>query len=174
MPQLITTLRLLIKALAPKLLAILLILIGFMPVPLTGISFFVPLFDIMIIYYWSIYDPKLFPQWFIVVMGCLQDILCGLPLGVTALSNLVFREIIVMRRRFFIKEPFLLIWLSFTLLSLLIVCLKWIVAALVFKKIFPMEAALMQWLLTVSLYACMHWLFNKLYTLWPATVSYAK
>jgi rod shape-determining protein MreD len=161
------------RSLAPKLLALLLIVVSFLPVHLTGISFFMPLFDIMIIYYWSIYNPKLFPRWFVLLMGILQDILCGLPLGITALSNLLLREVIVSRRRFFIKEPFMLIWLSFALFSFAISCLRWGVATIVLDHAFPIEAPLMQWLLTATLYTCMHWLFNKLYILLPVR-NYAK
>lgn len=162
-----------LRLLAPKAMAILLILFSFLPFKLTGMSYFIPLFDIMIIYYWSIYHPKLFPEWFVLLMGILQDILYGLPIGVTALSNLIFREIIVSRRRFFIKETFVTIWLNFAMFSFIAAGLKWMIASIVFNELFSGEIMLIQWMLTASLYAWMHWLFNKLYMLLPS-VTYAK
>lgn len=163
-----------LKLVAPKVLAILLILFSFLPFKFTGVSYFVPLFDIMIIYYWAIYHPKLFPQWFVLVMGLLQDALYGLPLGVTAVTNLIFREIIVSRRRYFIKEPFLTIWLNFVLFSFIVAFLKWAMASFIFNELFAVEATMIQWMLTASLYAWMHWLFNKFYMMLPVSITYAK
>ena len=156
----------------PKILAIMLIILSFIPMGMPGISYFVPMIDIMIIFYWSIYHPKLLPQWFVLIMGILSDILFGQPIGMTSLSNLIFREITVSRRRFLIKEPFMTVWLNFALFSFGIACMRWMIASFIFHRFFSIDAAAVQWVLTASLYAWMHWLLGKVYVLLP--VSYAK
>lgn len=151
----------------PKITAIIVIFATVVPFHIPGIANFIPLFNIMMVYYWTIYRPSLFPVWFIFLLGLMQDALYGVPLGVHSFLNLVTWMIIVKNRRYFSKESFLEIWLNFCMVSLLIAVLNWIMFCLLESNLLAPTNAILQWLLSAVLYACIHYILNLVYSMLP-------
>ena len=48
-----------------------------------------PLFDLMAIYYFTIYRKGVFQLWFVCLLGVWSDALNNIPLGITALSYII-------------------------------------------------------------------------------------
>ncbi|MCD6034762.1 MAG: mreD [Rickettsiales bacterium] len=155
------------RYLAPKLLAVSLVVLGFVPLHIPVISHFIPLVDIIVIYYWTIYRPDMMPHWFVFLLGVLQDIFLGFPIGISAFINLIFWMVLITQRRLFMKEPFVIIWVVFLVFSFGVALLKWAVMMVFMQEFVVPDIVALQWLLTVALYPLIHGISNILYTLLP-------
>ncbi len=109
--------------------------ISAMPHPL-GVLTKIP-FIIIIIYYWSIYRPTLVPPILVFAAGLLFDLLSAAPLGLNAILLLAAHWIIADQRRFFMGQPFIVIWLAFGVLNTSIILIQWLVFGVVQTGLSP-------------------------------------
>ncbi len=161
-----------IRLLTPKIVAVLLIILSVIPLRIPGLAEFMPLFNVMIIYYWSIYRPELFPNWFVFALGIFQDALYGTPLGSTSLINLISRMAIISQRKIFVRESFLVVWSGFILFCLVISLLNWAIFSLFREHFMSIPMVLMQWVLSVVLYSCVHGVFSGILMILPDRQSH--
>jgi rod shape-determining protein MreD len=150
-----------LKLLLPKVLAILFIFLSYVPVGLFGLDSFFPAADIMLIYYWCVHRPQVMRSWFIFSIGLLKDILSGAPLGANSLSYLILRGLSLYKGES-LRRSFILMWQGFAIFLAIILLLKWFIFAFVFEKAPGINAAVMQFLLSVFVYPLFHSLFNIL------------
>ena len=73
------------RNLAPFAVTVMLALIGLVPVPAPGYAPVAPFLTAIAIYYWAIHRPDLMRPGTAFLIGLLQDLLTGGPLGVNAL-----------------------------------------------------------------------------------------
>jgi rod shape-determining protein MreD len=139
----------------------LLALMSAVPTRINGLQNFKPLLALTAIFYYTLYRPQLFSIYFIVFLGLFEDIIFGTVLGSNALINLVFYMITSAQQKFFLKEPFWVVWVGFTLSILIICCINWLLMWILVGKLLLSYDIVMQWLLTSSLYPIMHFLFSK-------------
>lgn len=158
---------------APKITAVMVVLATVIPFHIPGMSGFLPFFNIMMVYYWTIYRAELFPAWFAFLLGIMQDALYGNPLGVNAFLNLVVWMIINNKREFFSKESFLNVWFKFFIVSSLIAVLNWAIFSFLYGKMLIPTNAVLQWLLSAVLYACIHYILNIVYSMLPDRLSHS-
>ena len=76
-----------------------------------------PALPLIAVFYWTLYRPDLMPPVAAFVIGLLQDILGGLPLGVSACVLVGVHAAVNTQRRFFIGKSFAVVWLGFALVS---------------------------------------------------------
>lgn len=152
-----------IRTIILKIIIVLIILASTLPIHVEGISAFIPAFDLIIIFYWSVYKPKLLGPIFIMSLSLLEDIIYGMPLGITSLLNVIAQYIITSQRRYFLKEPFGFIWFGFGVFCLGMILMKWAVIGILHKKLYFANYIIMQWLLSVAIYPMMHSFFSKIY-----------
>lgn len=157
----------------PKLLALILLLVNFLPLKIPGMLFFFPLTSIMIIYFWCIYRPELMPLWFVFVLGVLQDALYGSHLGVMGLAHLILWVAVVSQRRLLVNEPFIVVWCGFIVFSFGIVFLEWGIISMLYKQVHPFGTACVRWLLSIALYVCMHYVFNVINKVIPPSKDFS-
>lgn len=105
---------------------------------LSLVSFAAPLSTIievpctlMILFYWAIYRPTLLPPVLIFIVGMCTDIIGGLPLGLNSFILLIVRQLIVDQRVFLTGQPFTVIWLGFSTVSFIALCLEWALFGLI-------------------------------------------
>ncbi len=91
-----------------------------------------PPFVLMAVYYWSIYRPSLMPVWFLFVVGITMDLLGGLPPGLTAITLVAAGWIISNQRRFFMAQPFIMIWLGFIMVSWICIVFQWLIHGILY------------------------------------------
>ncbi len=152
-----------LRSSAPKLAAVALVLVSVQPLSIPGITHFMPMVEVLCIYYWALHAPLLFPAWFAFLLGVLKDALYGTPLGMTALPNLLLLAAILSQRKFLIREPFWVQWCSFLLLSLAVMLIKALLALTILPAVRFQEGLLIQWLFTLLLYVPTHYMFNRLH-----------
>ncbi len=105
---------------------ILLLVIGTIPAP--GASLFINLLPAIAIYYWSLMRADFLFSSHVFLVGCLQDIISGAPIGLHAVIYLIVRMVAFNQYRIFLRRSFWLVWLAFsTLIAVLFIALAGIV-----------------------------------------------
>jgi rod shape-determining protein MreD len=151
------------RALAPFAVTVILVLIGMVPLYLPGWQRIVPSLALMSVYYWSIHRPDLLPPGAAFVIGLLQDLLGGTPVGLTALVFLLCHWMLVHQRGFFLAGSFLMLWSGFTVVVFGAALLQWLICSLLAGELLIINAALFQALLTLALFPLCGWLFIRVH-----------
>lgn len=147
-----------------KLLALLGLLITFVPLKLTGIHQIMPSLEILILFYWAIYRPNLLPIWFLFILGIIADSVMGTPLGASALTYIILYSILKKYRRLLGVETFMIIWGMCMAIMLPTILAKWFFISLFMGRFELSEALIFQWLLTIITYPVIHEISRRIYT----------
>ncbi|MDA0902691.1 MAG: rod shape-determining protein MreD [Proteobacteria bacterium] len=149
-----------------KVTALHLIAVLFTVFNLTNVGFFpdfIPLFDLMIIYYFTIYRSGVFGWWFLLLLGVWDDSLTGLPIGITAFSYLIGVKIFeILNHRLIIRENFTQIWQQFIAFSFFILAFKWVLLSIYYSTTYSIINPLIQIAISSLLYVVMHRFFDYL------------
>jgi rod shape-determining protein MreD len=82
-------------------------------------------FSVMVIYYWSIYRPRLLPPVLVFGAGIVFDAVSGLPLGLSAFVFLGLRWLVVDQRLFLMGQSFMMVWMVFAAMSAMCLVFQW-------------------------------------------------
>jgi rod shape-determining protein MreD len=154
-------LDLLARNLTPFALTLLLLVIGLVPLHLPGFSRVAPMLALAAVYHWSIYRPDLLPASAVFVLGVLQDLLAGAPVGLHAVIFLAVFGLVASQRRFLVRKPFVLVWLGFALVGIGATLGTWLLLMAYHWTLVSPRPAAYQYLLTVGLYPALAWLFLR-------------
>lgn len=156
------------RMLLPGGMTLLLFIIFLLPhLGFAGMAYFPPQILMISIYYWTIFHPASMPFWFIFLLGLISDSLFMAPLGITSLTLILFRLLILSQQHFLMKESFWGIWLGFAVSMALTQLLQWAITSAYFLSLLPFGPMAMQWVFTVGLYPLAHLLFNVFYNYLP-------
>ena len=136
----------------PGLLTLLLVFLGAVPIGAPLIGPVLPAFSLIAVFVFSIYRPDLLPHWLAFLVGLVQDLLIGGPLGLNALLLLLVQGLCSSQRRFLAGRAFWLVWLGFVLLSVPAALAQWAVACAYLMALIPIRDSLMQATVTVALF----------------------
>ncbi|AHC73903.1 rod shape-determining protein MreD [Candidatus Endolissoclinum faulkneri L5] len=103
----------------------------------------------MAVFYWTVFCPDLQPISLLFIIGLLQDIICGNPLGLTVVSLLLLHRLTLSQQQLLIKKPFLFICFAFMLIQLLISILSWLIMSLLHFCLILPDPAVYRYLITV-------------------------
>jgi rod shape-determining protein MreD len=142
-------------------LTVLLLFVSLLPVHIPGFVRIAPLFPLMAIYHWTIFRPDVMPPFAIFAIGLLQDLLTGVPLGVSAAVYLGVYGVVLSQRPFFLGKSFLIIWIGFALVAAAAGFASWIVVSALNLTLFNPSASFYQYLMTVSFYPLLAWAFMR-------------
>lgn len=146
-------------------LALMVLLFGLTPTYLPGLAQITPLYTLIAVYFWAVYRPDLLGYGLGFVLGILEDLLTGAPLGVGALSLLLTQWIVFNQQKFFHAKPFAVTWFAFTIVAFGAIILKWTCIGLIGDSGFtPFGDLFTTYLLTVAIYPVIAWLFSKAQT----------
>lgn len=158
-PNVWNRLDLVARSLSPFSITLLLVMAGMVPLRLPAFAPIVPALGLIAVYYWVIHRPDLMPAWAVFLIGLLQDLLGGGPLGVGVFVLLVVHAAVVSQRRLFTSASFMLMWAIFLPVAAGAFLLSWLFNSLMIDGIINPGAALFQYLTTVAFYPCLAWLF---------------
>lgn len=145
----------------PVLLTLILILLGAVPLNIAGYDTMMPLWALIAVYYWTIYRPDLMPAWAVFLLGLLQDLLGGGPVGLTALILVLMQSYCLSQRRAFATRSFLIGWLGFMLVAGGAAALAWAISSLYYLTLFRPDSSLAELALTIAVYPPLIWLFTR-------------
>ena len=147
--------------LTPFGLTVVLLIVGVVPLHVPGLGVVVPWLPLMAVYHWAIYRPELLPAYAVFVIGVLEDILTGLPLGVNAVVFLLVYGGGLSQRRFFVGKSFYILWLGFALVAGAASVANWVLVSLWNVTMLMPHALFFQFLTTVGLYPILAWVLMR-------------
>lgn len=143
-------------------IAILFVIMNISNIKIAGIANVVPLFDLMIVFYFSTLR-RAFALWFIFLLGIWNDALSGTPLGATALCYIILIKLfLMMNHKVLMRESFIQVWRQFVVFSFLFLSLKWLLVSLFNDNMQSLAAPLVQLVLSAAIYVPMHKFFDYL------------
>jgi len=90
-----------------------------------------PSLTLCMVYFWAIHRPELFGLGSAFVIGLMQDLLTGVPLGLTTLTLLLTRAGVTTQSLFFKGKPFMVHWWGFAIVAVLASLFTWVLAAMI-------------------------------------------
>lgn len=148
---------------AAGIVALALTLLGAMNLQVYGSAYVMPVFPVMLVFFWAIYWPEVMPRWFVFLLGVFYDTLFHLPLGLSSLLLLLLWSLITSQRTPLLKEPFMIIWLVFSLSASLYGALEWLGNSLYYRHFFSDATLWMRYLFTILTYPLIHKLLNSVH-----------
>ena len=136
----------------PLLATILAVVFNVVPLRLPDYAPLAPGLVLMAVFYWTVHRPDLMRPWAVFLIGILDDILSGTPLGVNSLVLLFVHWTIVAQHRVFRGKSFVLVWLAFALVALGAKLLLTVVAFAAGYGLLDPTVLLVQYVLTLALY----------------------
>jgi rod shape-determining protein MreD len=120
-----------------------------------------PILPLVSIYHWAIYRPNLLPVFAVFILGLLQDILVGTPVGLYALVFLTVYGIVTSQRRFFAGKSFIFYWLGFATISMLASFESYFLGSVWNFMILDFNAAIFQYLISLGIFPILAWFFLR-------------
>jgi rod shape-determining protein MreD len=152
-----------VRRLAPLLTGLLAVLVDLLPLPNPAPETLAPLTTVCVIYFWTLYRPDLMSPLAVFIIGLVLDAVGGMPLGLTALSFLIVRSVLLTGQGFLMAQPFLVIWGCFVLVVVAAGAVRWLLASLWWGHLFSIEPALLETVLTVAIYPVVGWLLARVH-----------
>lgn len=143
----------------PFVTALVCVLLGVVSWPLPYFGSVAPPLALMALYYWTIHRPDLLRPGMAFIIGLLNDLVQGLPLGLSALLYVGFQQILLHQRRFFAGHAFFMMWSGFVLTALAGKALEWAMVCLLGWQLVPVLPVAMQILLAIAFFPIPCWLF---------------
>jgi rod shape-determining protein MreD len=146
----------------PFALALLLVLLSALPATLPVFREAAPAWVFITMFYWSVYRPDLMPVQGAFAIGLLQDLLLGLPPGISALIYVALRGSAGIIARHATGRSFLKVWLLFVAAAVVAALARHLVMMLWHERLIDPSLAIVQLLLTVAAYPLAGWALARL------------
>jgi rod shape-determining protein MreD len=124
------------------------------------VNLVMPSLTLSIVYFWSIHRPELFGVGSAFVIGLLQDLLTGVPLGLFTMTMLLTRAGVATQGMFFRDKPFVVHWWGYALVAVLASAFTWVVAAMIQGVFAPPGQVFMALILNVLIFPLIFGLCN--------------
>ncbi|WP_207481598.1 rod shape-determining protein MreD [Arenibaculum pallidiluteum] len=148
---------------APLSTVLVLMLVGMVPLHLPGWGPVAPQLVLMALFYWAIHRPDLVRPSLAFLIGLLQDLLTGMPLGVNPLVYVLVYLVVLSQRRFFLIGSFGMLWLGFALIAAGASAVYWIAVCVLNMSLVQAGPAAAQAILTIALFPIFSWIFMRLH-----------
>lgn len=145
----------------PVLLTVALVVLNMVPLHVPGFSRIVPVLPLMAVYHWAVYRPHLMPPLAVFLIGLLQDVLSGAPLGVNAVVFLSVYGVVVLQQKFFAGKSFLVVWLGFALIAAGAAVESWLLVSVLSQTLVGGRAVAFQYILNLGFFPLIAWLFVR-------------
>ncbi|MDF1749712.1 MAG: rod shape-determining protein MreD [Alphaproteobacteria bacterium] len=159
------------RGLLPLLCTLCVVVISAVPTRLPMLPLIAPALSLIAVYYWTIYRPDLLNTFYILLLGALQDMLTGSPVGVTSFILLLTYLVVVSQRRFFHGKSFGVVWWGFMLVAFAAVVLTWIIHVILSGQFIDPRGATFGLMLTILLYPPLAALLSQAHKAVPARDS---
>jgi len=146
-----------------QIIAVFLAMLNLSDIKVNYLADFLPLFDVMIIYYFAVLRPGIFAIWFLFVLGIISDSISGVPLGITSFCYIIAVKLFVaINNRATIQQNFYQIFGQFIAFTFVILLLKWLIISVYSLKFYNIINPLIHLTITSITYIFMHMFFHSL------------
>ncbi len=149
------------RHLVPCLSIFALMVVGVVPLHIPSLPSIAPALPLIAVFYWTLYRPDLVPASAMFAAGLLQDILFGLPLGMSACTLVLVHAVVTTQHRFFLGRSFGIVWLGFSLVAAGAMALTWLITCAYNATLVPLDAVAFQTLMTIGFYPVLCWLLLR-------------
>ena len=149
------------RSITPFGLSLLLVILSVVPTHIPGYAQIAPILALVSIYHWAIYRPNLLPLFAVFILGLLQDLLTGTPLGLYILVFLTVYGVVLSHRRFFIGKSFTVYWFGFAVVSLVASVESWVLGSAWNFALLDFNAVTFQYLLSLGIFPIIAWIFLR-------------
>ena len=129
--------------------------------PMSGYVSVAPGLTLMAIYCWTVWRPLGLPYVAVFLIGMLEDLLRGLPLGLTPLLLLILQAGLRSQQRHIYGRTFDVFWLGFVLVAALHTILQWLAAMALSGGYVGPEPGLFQLMFSVAVFPIVAWLLLR-------------
>lgn len=150
-----------VRQVVPFVLSIFLVMVAVLPVYVSGYGQIAIDVGLMAVFYWAIFRPDLFPVMAAFGLGLWQEIIVGGPIGVQCLMLLLTYWVIVSQRRFFQGKSFYVIWWSFSVVTIFVTSLSWVIVCTLNITMISPFPILFQMLLTIGVFPFVAWFLAR-------------
>lgn len=141
-----------IQAAAPFLIGVTGIFFLALPIRLFEGAIPTPILPLIVVYFWTIYDPEKMPAYLVFVLGLVQDALTGGPFGLWSAAYLAAQFIILSQRSYFLGRDPQVVWLGFAVTALGVGLAIWLLQSLMSGGLLPLVAIVFQIAVTILIY----------------------
>ena len=146
-----------------QIIAVLFAMLNLSNIKIEYVADFLPLFDVMIIYYFAVLKPDVFMVWFLFLLGIISDSINGFPLGVTSICYILLVKLFrILNQRMVMQENFHQIFGQFIAFTFSILFLKWAIISIYHFKTYNIISPIIQLVVTCTIYVLMHRVFDYL------------
>jgi rod shape-determining protein MreD len=139
------------------------VILSVVPLQVPGLAVSTPAFALMAVYYWTVYRPDLMPPSAIFVIGIVLDVLDGTPyIGLSSLTFLILRSLILVFRGRAANQEFALIWAGFFAAAAVAIGLQWLAICLLSMTPLAARPFTFQVLVTVAVFPIGDYLLAQL------------
>ena len=150
-----------VKATTPTALGLVGVLLLSSPIRLFEGAVPMPLLPLLVVYFWSIYSPSYLPSVSVFIIGMLQDLLLGGPLGLWASIYLFVQFLVLTQRSYFYGRDQTVVWMGFGVASALAALILWLVMSMMSGLILPVGKLALQVVATFAIYPVIAVLFAE-------------
>ena len=118
--------------------------------------------NIIVIFYWTVYRPDLVPPVVLFLIGLIDDVVMGTPLGLMASVFVLLYGLTLTQRHFFIGKPFYVTWLGFSAISAVCICLIWVLVALFAGRLGIVITPFIKYTITLLSFPSAAWLLVRI------------
>ena len=154
------------RRLTPFGITLILVLASVVPLHMPAYARVAPVLPLMAVYHWAMHRPELLPAYAVFMIGFLQDVLMGMPIGINIVVFLTVYGVVLSQRRFFAGKSFLVAWLGFALVAAAAAAETWILVSAFHVTVIDARAVTVQYLLTLGCFPVFAWFF----LLWQQSV----
>lgn len=142
----------LVKAAAPTAIGLVGVLLLSTPVRLVENIVPTPIIPLVVVYFWSIYNPAHLPSASVFVIGLLHDLVSGGPIGLWPTIYLSVQFMVLSQRAYFQGRDQQVVWLGFAVASTIASVIIWLIMSLMSERLLPAGGLVLQMLATVATY----------------------
>jgi rod shape-determining protein MreD len=147
------------RNLTPFGITLILVLLSVVPLHLPVYARVAPVLPVMAVYHWAMHRPTLLPAYAVFLIGFLQDVLTGMPIGINIVVFLTVYGVVLSQRRFFAGKSFLISWLGFALVVAGAAVESWLLVSAFHVTVVDARAVLVQYLMTLGCFPFFAWFF---------------
>lgn len=151
-----------LKACLPVASCLFFLMLMIVPWPTPTIKAILSAFPLMALCFWIINRPEHFSLAWSFIIGFMQDVLLGQPLGVTALTYLAADFFLRGQRQFFLQQSFHHLWMVFALVMFAVSVIQWLVASSVMHAWVDIAPILLRMVIGVLFFPLVTMLLNQI------------
>ena len=114
-----------------------------------------PMLGLICVFFWFFNRPDIFNLFSIAVLGIFSDFLNSAPFGIYLLSYISLYVMEMKISRYISNKIFAFSFMSFSTLSLVIICGQWLLLCIYYGDMIPFFNIFVSWMITISLYPLM-------------------